>query len=109
VHAGTRSRGGRRGGLPGLPPADCCLRRAAVLGEAGRPGAQGRAQRDREDTPAEQARARAAVEAWREVNPEGTCEELVGAIGGQFHPDYAVVLRGFFFAAAREPGAGTAR
>ena len=65
--------------------------------------------RYREDTPAEQARARAAVEAWREANPEGTAEHMVGAIGGQFHPDYAVVLRGFFFAADGEPGAGTVR
>jgi hypothetical protein len=73
-----------------------------MLGKADRPGAQGRAMRYREDTPAEQARARAAVEAWREANPAGTCEELAGAIGGQFHPDYAVVLRGFFFAADRD-------
>ena len=58
--------------------------------------------RYREDTPAEQARARTAVQEWCQQNPGGTCEELVGAIGGQFHPDYAVVLRGFFFAADRD-------
>lgn len=100
--------------MPGVPAAVCPLRRVGVLGAAGRPGAQGRAMRYREDTPAEQARARAAVEAWRQQNPEGTAEELVGAIGGQFHPDYAVVLRGFFFAAEQVTGtaaqdAGTGR
>jgi hypothetical protein len=57
--------------VPGLPPADCRLRRAAVLGAAGRPGPRGRAMRYREDTPAEQARARAAVQAWRQQNPGG--------------------------------------
>src|ERR1039458_3154490 len=57
----------------------------------------GRAMRYREDTPAEQARARAAVEAWREANPAGTCEELAGAIGGQVHPGYAGVRPRFFF------------
>ena len=73
-----------------------------MLGKADRPGAQGRAMRYREDTPKEQARARVAVAAWRGQNPEGTAEQLVGAIGGQFHPDYAVVLRGFFFAADQD-------
>jgi len=70
--------------------------------------------RYREDTPAELARARAAMQAWRQQNPGGTAEELAGAIGGQFHPDYAVVLRGFIFAAEQVTGtaaqdAGTAR
>jgi hypothetical protein len=100
--------------VPVLPAADCRLHPAAVLGGAGQLGAQGRAMRYREDTPAEQARARAAVQAWRQQHPVGTAGVLAGAIGGQFHPDYAVVLRGFFFAAEQVTGtaaqdAGTAR
>ncbi len=67
-----------------------------------------------EDTPAEQARAYAAVQAWRQQHPGGTAGILAGAVGGQFHPDYAVVFRGFFFAADQVTGttahdAGTAR
>ena len=33
--------------------------------------------------------------------PGGTSEELVAAIGHQFHPDYGVVLRALLFAADR--------
>jgi hypothetical protein len=46
--------------------------------------------RYREDNPADLARARAAVAAWRGQNPAGTSEEMVAAIGRQFHRDYAV-------------------
>lgn len=35
--------------------------------------------------------------AWRELNPQGTAEQLVADLGGQFHPDYAVVLRAMLF------------
>jgi hypothetical protein len=55
----------------------------------------------REDSPADLARARAAVAAWREQNPTGTREELVAAVGHQFHPDYGVVLRAVLFAVDR--------
>ena len=48
--------------------------------------------RYREDTAEELARARAAVAAWRDRNPAGTGEELLAAIGHQFHRDYGVVL-----------------
>jgi hypothetical protein len=48
--------------------------------------------RYREDTPEELARARAAVAAWRDRNPTGTGEDLISAIGHQFHRDYGVVL-----------------
>ena len=48
--------------------------------------------RYREDTPGELARARAAVAAWRDRNPAGTGEELLAAIGHQFHRDYRAVL-----------------
>lgn len=51
--------------------------------------------------PQELTRARAAVAAWRSQNPGGTSEELVAAIGQQFHPDYGVVLRALLFAADR--------
>ncbi len=57
--------------------------------------------RYREDNPADLARARAAVAAWRDQNPAGTSEELVAAIGRQFHRDYAVVLRAVLFAVDR--------
>ena len=57
--------------------------------------------RYREDTPGELARARAAVAAWRDRNPAGTCEELIATIGHQFHRDYGVVLRAVLFAVDR--------
>ncbi len=57
--------------------------------------------RFREDNPAEVARARAAVAAWREQNPAGTGEDLVAAVGHQFHRDYSVVLRAVLFAVER--------
>ncbi len=44
--------------------------------------------RYREDKPEDLARARAAVAAWRDRNPAGTGEELLAAIGYQFHRDY---------------------
>jgi hypothetical protein len=46
-------------------------------------------------------RIQADVAAWREQNPGGTSEDLVAAIGCQFHPDYGVVLRALLFAADR--------
>ena len=57
--------------------------------------------RYRENTPEELARARAAVAAWRDRNPAGTAEELLAAIGHQFHRDYGVVLRAVLFAVDR--------
>lgn len=57
--------------------------------------------RYREDKPGDLDRARRAVEEWRAQNPCGTSEQLVAAIGHQFHPDYAVVLRGVLFAVDR--------
>lgn len=49
--------------------------------------------RFREDTPAEQARARDEVAAWREHCPQGTPDEMLAAIGCRFHRDYGPVLR----------------
>ena len=57
--------------------------------------------RYREDTAEELARARVAVAAWRDWNPGGTAEDLIAAIGGQFHRDYGVVLRAVLFAVDR--------
>jgi hypothetical protein len=57
--------------------------------------------RFREDKPEDLDRARAAVAAWREQNPAGTAEQLVVALGGQFHRDYGPVLRAVLFAADR--------
>lgn len=57
--------------------------------------------RFREDSPADLARARTAVAAWRDQNPAGTAEDLVLAIGHQFHRDYEVVLRAVLFAVDR--------
>jgi hypothetical protein len=60
-----------------------------------------RAVRFREDKLADLDRARSAVAAWRDRNPAGTAEELIAALGGQFHRDYGVVLRAVLFAADR--------
>ena len=57
--------------------------------------------RFREDNPADLDRARTAVAAWRDRYPAGTGEDLITAVGGQFHRDYGVVLRGVLFAADR--------
>jgi hypothetical protein len=53
--------------------------------------------RFREDKPEDLDRARAAVAAWREQNPQGTDEQLVAELGSQFHKDYGVVLRAVLF------------
>ena len=57
--------------------------------------------RYREDRAEDLARARAAVAAWRDRNPAGTGEDLLAAIGCQFHRDYGVVLRAVLFAVDR--------
>jgi hypothetical protein len=62
--------------------------------------------RFREDRPEYQARARAAVAEWRDRNPEGTDEELIAAIGDQFHPDYGPVLRAALLVADRDRATG---
>jgi hypothetical protein len=57
--------------------------------------------RFREDKPEDLDRARAAVAAWREQNPQGTDGQLAADLGSRFHPDYAVVLRALLFAVDR--------
>ena len=57
--------------------------------------------RFREDNPVGLARARTAVTAWRDQHPAGTSDELVAAVGRQFHRDYGVVLRAVLFAVDR--------
>jgi hypothetical protein len=57
--------------------------------------------RFRDDNPADLARARSAVTGWRDQNSAGTGDELVAAVGRQFHQDYGVVLRAVLFAVDR--------
>jgi hypothetical protein len=57
--------------------------------------------RFREDNSRELARARAAVAVWRDQNPAGTSEQLVGGIGSGFHPDYGRLLRAVLFTVDR--------
>jgi hypothetical protein len=57
--------------------------------------------RFREDEPEEQRRARDAAAAWREQHPDGTEDELIDAVGPEFHPDYGPVLRGALYAIDR--------
>jgi hypothetical protein len=57
--------------------------------------------RFRDERPGDLDRARAAAAAWRDQNPEGTPEDLITAVGCQFHPGYPVVLRGVLFAVDR--------
>ena len=57
--------------------------------------------RFRENRPADLARARSAVTAWRERHPQASAAQLVADLGGQFHPDYGVVLRAVLFAVDR--------
>jgi hypothetical protein len=54
--------------------------------------------RFRDDKPGDLDRARTAVREWRERYPQGTAEQLVSDLAGEFRPDYAVVLRGVLFA-----------
>ena len=57
--------------------------------------------RFREDSPEDLDRARAAVAAWRDQNPDSTADQLVAALGDGFHRDYGPVLRALLFAADR--------
>jgi hypothetical protein len=57
--------------------------------------------RFRDDNPADLARARSAVTAWRDQNPAGMGDELVATVASQYHPDYGVVLRAVLFAVDR--------
>jgi hypothetical protein len=54
-----------------------------------------------ENNPADLARARAKVAAWRDQHPTGTGEDLVAAIGHRFPHALRVVLRGVLFAVGR--------
>jgi len=72
--------------------------------------------RFRDDKPADLDRARAAVAAWREQHPAGTAEQLLTALGPQFHRGYDPVLRAVLFTVDRHQArqitavpAGTAR
>jgi hypothetical protein len=54
--------------------------------------------RYRDAKPGDLDRARMVVREWRKQHPQGTAEQLVSDLVGQFHADYAVVLRGVLFA-----------
>jgi hypothetical protein len=41
------------------------------------------------------------VAEWREQNPAGTEDEMIAALGSQFHPEYSPVLRAALFALGR--------
>jgi hypothetical protein len=58
--------------------------------------------RYREDKPEDLDGARAAVAAWREQNPAGTEDQLLAALGPQFHRDCAPVLRAVLFTRDRQ-------
>ncbi len=58
--------------------------------------------RYREDKPGDPARARATVAEWRKQNPAGTGEQLIEALGSDFHPEYGLVLRAALFAVDRD-------
>ena len=63
--------------------------------------------RFREDRPGDPGRARAAVAGWREQNPAGTGEQLIEALGSDFHPEYGPVLRAALFAVDRDRAGST--
>jgi hypothetical protein len=49
--------------------------------------------RFREDKPEHLERARVEIAAWRDLNPQGTADQLIAEIGDRFHKDYGPVLR----------------
>lgn len=55
----------------------------------------GEVQRNR---PEDLARVRTAAREWQERNPQGTAEQHIAGIGGQFHREYGPVLRGILSA-----------
>ena len=63
--------------------------------------------RYREDKPGDPGRVRAAVAEWREQNPAGTGEQLIEALGSDFHPEYGPVLRAALFAVDRDRAGST--
>ena len=63
--------------------------------------------RYREDKPGDLERARAAVAEWREQNPAGTGEQVIEALGSDFHPEYGPVLRAALFAVDRDRAGST--
>jgi hypothetical protein len=51
---------------------------------------------------ADLVRAREAVATWRADHPQGTADEMVGAVGSAFRDEgWSVVLRGILFAVDR--------
>jgi hypothetical protein len=50
--------------------------------------------RFRESNPEDLDRARQLVAKWRDENPQGSAEEMLRTLGGQFREGYEPVLRG---------------
>jgi hypothetical protein len=58
--------------------------------------------RFRDEKPGDMDRAREAVREWRAQHPEGTPDQLVADIGGEFHHgEWAAVLRSILHVADR--------
>ena len=57
--------------------------------------------RYRDDKPETLARARGAVAAWRDRNPQGTYDQLVTDLGPDFPDGYGPVLRSVLFVLER--------
>ncbi len=53
--------------------------------------------RYRDDKPEDLERAREAVRDWRAADPDGTPDEMLAALAGEFHPDYGPLLRAVLF------------
>jgi hypothetical protein len=58
--------------------------------------------RFRDEKPGDMDRAREVVTAWRAEHPQGTAEQMLADVGGQFHPEWGIVLRGTLFAVDRK-------
>jgi hypothetical protein len=66
--------------------------------EGGRPMMKA-AGRWRDENPEELDRLHKAVREWREANPDGSPDEMVAALAGQFRADWEPVLRANLFRA----------
>ncbi|HEX5295411.1 MAG TPA: hypothetical protein VFW50_00255 [Streptosporangiaceae bacterium] len=60
----------------------------------------------RDENPEELDKLRAAVRAWREAHPDGSEDEMVAALAGQFRADWEPVLRANWMRTAPEIAAG---
>jgi len=76
------------------------MREASAMKASGFSAGPGRPTvRFREHGEEDRARARDAVRAWREENPDGSPEQMLAGIGPCFRPDGGPVLRAMLFRA----------